>query len=46
MNETTCPSGHEMFFVQKLSAVANYYWCNGCHQGYTKGADEKNADAR
>jgi hypothetical protein len=45
MNETKCPFGHQMFFVQKLSAVANYYWCTECHAGYTIGVDEKNADA-
>lgn len=45
MNEFKCPSGHEMYFVDHESAVADYYWCNGCHKGYTKGAEKQDANA-
>jgi hypothetical protein len=45
MNETTCPEGHEMYFVDHESSVADYYWCNGCHKGYIKSRERSNANA-
>jgi len=44
-DELKCPSGHDIFFVQKMNGKENYYWCNGCHKGYVKGAEKPDANA-